>query len=182
MLCEVCGRQIFGKPYRAIIEGAKMTVCKDCAELGSASWEVMPKPPPVATLRLPRRLRREFRAQPKVSATRQPSEPTEGLELVEDYNLRVRQAREKLGLSHEDLGIKLSEKVSVLRKIEGKKMTPSHRLASKLENALRIKLLVPPSEPKLPSAGLSQPREVTLGEIAHLKERKREVNQERGPS
>jgi putative transcription factor len=84
-------------------------------------------------------------------------------------------------LSHEDLGRKIGEKVSVLRKIESGKMTPDHRLAEKLQHALKIKLLVPPSEPKVPLTALPQPREVTLGEVVLLK-KKTGVNEERKPS
>jgi putative transcription factor len=87
-----------------------------------------------------------------------------------------------LELSHEDLGRKIGEKVSVLRKIESGRMTPDLMLVEKLEHTLKIKLLVPPSEPKVPSAALSQPREITLGEVVHLKERKTEVTKERKQS
>ena len=107
---------------------------------------------------------------------------TEALELVGDFGLRVRRAREELELSHEDLGRKIGEKVSVLRKIESGKMAPDLMLAEKLEHALKIKLLVPPSEPKAPSVALSQPREITLGELVRLKEKKTEVAKERKQS
>jgi ribosome-binding protein aMBF1 (putative translation factor) len=58
-------------------------------------------------------------------------------------------------------------------------MTPDLVLAEKLEHALKVKLLVPPSEPKAPSAALSQPREITLGDVVRLKERKTVVAKER---
>ena len=43
MQCEVCGRQIFGTPVRAIIEGAKMTVCSKCGKLSTGYWEPQPR-------------------------------------------------------------------------------------------------------------------------------------------
>ncbi|NIW12437.1 MAG: TIGR00270 family protein [Candidatus Thorarchaeota archaeon] len=173
MRCEVCGRRIVGKPYRATIEGAKMIVCGNCVKLSSTSWELPP----------PRRVKRLVKpSSPKIMRKRQPQEPTQELELVGDFSSRVRQGREKLGLSHEDLGRKIGEKVSVLRKIESGKMTPDHKLASKLEHTLRVKLLVPLSEPKVPSTRLSQPREVTLEEVAHVKKRKTEATEEREQS
>ena len=172
--CEVCGRQIIGKPYKAVIEGAKMVVCGNCAKLGSAYWEETPQ----------RRIKRIAKPLPKISVSgkKQPPRLAEALELVDNFGLRIRRAREGMELSHEDLGRKIGEKVSVLRKIESSKMTPDHMLAEKLQHALKIKLLVPPSEPKVPSAALSQPREVTLGDVIRLKEKKTEVNQERKPS
>jgi len=169
--CEVCGRQIVGKPYKAVIEGAKMVVCGNCVKLGSAYWEERPQ----------RRVKRTAKPLPKISFSgkKQPTRLAEALELADNFGLRIRRAREGMELSHEDLGRKIGEKVSVLRKIESGKMTPDLMLAEKLEHALKVKLLVPPSEPKAPSAALSQPREITLGEVVRLKERKTEVAEER---
>ena len=107
---------------------------------------------------------------------------TENLELTRDFALQVRRAREGLELSHEDLGRKIGEKVSVLRKIESGKMTPDTMLAGKLEHALKIKLLVPPSEPKTPPIALPQPREMTLGELVGVKEKKTEATKQRKQS
>lgn len=151
-----------------------MTVCGGCAGLGSVYWKA---PPPAKRI-----IKRGVRLPPKIPIKKQQPVIAQTLELVEDFNLRVRQAREKLGLSHEDLGRMIGEKVSVLRKIESGKMLPDNKLASKLEHALKTKLLVPFSEPKLPPADLSLPREATLGEVARLKGKKAEVNEEREPS
>ena len=98
----------------------------------------------------------------------------ESVELADDYGARIRQAREKLGMDHEDLGKKISEKVSLLRKIESGKMTPDHLLTEKLQHALKIKLLVPVSEPKVPSKALasSRPSAPTLGDIVLVKKEK----------
>jgi putative transcription factor len=175
MQCDVCGHSIERKPYRAIIEGAKMTVCEECAKLGSVSWEaphvqrtVMKKV--ASPLRIPLK-----KSKPDL-------EPTQTLELIGNLSLRLRKAREKLGLSHEDLGRKIGERISVLRKIESGKMVPDNKLASKLEHELKIKLLVPLSEPKIKSVSLSTPREATLGDIAQIKRKKVEESEERKPS
>ena len=98
----------------------------------------------------------------------------ESVELAEDFGAKIRQAREKLGMDHEDLGKKISEKVSVLRKIESSKMTPNNLLVEKLQHALKIKLMVPVSEPKVPSKVLvsSRPSAPTLGDIALVKKEK----------
>lgn len=167
MRCEVCGRRIMGPPYKAMIEGVKMLVCGECVKLGSVSWEAKAEP----------RLKRiAKRLPPPVLRTRkQPSITVEeNLELIDDFSLKVRQAREKFGLSHEDLGKKISEKVSVLRKIEGGKMTPDNLLVEKLQHALRIKLLMPVSEPKIPKKALAPTHSAarTLGDIAQVKKEK----------
>ena len=167
MRCEVCGRRIIGPPFRAMIEGAKMTVCNKCVKLGSVFWEAKTEP------RL-RKVAKRLPSAPVLSPRKQPPLPTgESLELIDDFGMKVRQAREKMGLSHEDLGKKISEKVSVLRKVESGKMTPDNLLTEKLQHALRIKLLMPVSEPKVPVEALaSRPAAPTLGDIAQVKKEK----------
>jgi len=141
-------------------------VCGNCAKLGSVYWEAKtePKLKKVAK-RLPQPILAP-RKQPPISVA-------ETLELVDNFGAKVRQAREKMGLSHEDLGKKISEKVSVLRKIESGKMAPDNLVVEKLQHALRLKLLVPVSEPKVPPKALaSKPAISTLGDIAQVKKEK----------
>ena len=167
MQCEVCGRQIFGNPIRSIIEGAKMRVCAECAKLGSGYWE--PKPQ--------RRAKRSPKPQPITPLLKRKlrSTVTETLELVGDLGQRVRQAREGLELSHEDLGRKIREKVSLIRKIESGKMVPNLGLAERLEHALKIKLRVPQEEPEVQPVSLSKPRGATLGDLLQLKVKDKEA-------
>jgi putative transcription factor len=168
--CEVCGRQIIGKPHRVIIERAKMTTCSKCAELGSSYWKSEPRKPrssarrksKIAVRSAPVRRRRSFNVP-------------EDLVVTDDYASLVRQAREKSNLAQEDLGRMIGEKVSVISKVESGKMIPSQKLAGKLEHALRIKLLVPLTEPKTSSLPSPPSRSLTLGEIALLKEGKKEA-------
>lgn len=97
-------------------------------------------------------------------------------ELVENYHVKIRQAREKLGFSHEDLGKRMSEKVSLLRKIETGKMTPDNRLATLFERTLKIKLIVPAKEEKTPQTTVSKAagRELTLGDLIKLDKKGKE--------
>lgn len=168
MRCEVCGRKIHGKPVKAMIEGAKLTVCSECAKYGTIVSEE------------PKTQQQSIQLKPKTK----PSKPSSilavkprkieeaSLELVDDYDVRVRQARERLGLTHEELGKKINEKVSVLKKIETRKIKPDNRLAAKLEHVLKIKLLVPASEENVSAVHVSkQPsRALTLGDLIHLDE------------
>ncbi|MFQ6068511.1 MAG: multiprotein bridging factor aMBF1 [Candidatus Bathyarchaeia archaeon] len=173
MHCEVCGRRITGKPYKAIIEGARLVVCNDCAMLGSISWEIKTLKPAKSTVKTQGLLKRKS----KVSARQQSSlEPA--MELVEDFGTRIRQAREALRLSHEDLGRKINEKVSVLKKLEGYKMTPDNKLAEKLQHVLKIKLFVPATKEKLPKKLLttaSVSKTITLGDLIKDKKKQSEV-------
>jgi len=88
-------------------------------------------------------------------------------ELVNGYANQIRVAREKLAISHEDLGKKISEKASLLRHIESGKVAPNNQLASKLEHALKIKLMVPIADEKV--ATMSKASEgLTLGDLIEL--------------
>jgi putative transcription factor len=160
--CEVCGRRIRGKAYKAIIEGARLVVCSDCATLGSMSWEMKTPKPSEPGTKLKKPLKRKLR----LSTNRQSLlEPT--LELVDDFNARIRRAREKKGLSHEDLCGKINEKISVLKKLESRKMTPDNKLAEKLQHALKIKLLVPATKERTSKKLLTTTpsKALTLGDL-----------------
>lgn len=98
---------------------------------------------------------------------------SEDIVVVEGYGSLVRRAREKLGLSHEELGRRIAEKVSVLKKIENEKMVPDQKVSEKLEHILGIKLMVPLVVPKVPLDSAPKIKGVTLGEIAELKDAKR---------
>ena len=174
MRCEVCGHKIYGAPTRALIEGAKLTVCSECAKHGKIIYE---EPAPKQEL-----ARKPFVSMPvKRKVAKATVDTTQ--EIVEGYDSKIRQARENLGMSHEDLGKKINEKASVLRKIETGKMTPNNQLVTKLEHTLKIKLLVPVAEEKgtqqIPKA---QSRELTLGDLMQLNKKGTEAPAERKPS
>jgi putative transcription factor len=173
--CEVCGRKIRGEPITALIEGAKLTVCAECSKHGKIIYE---EPKPKALMSKPSGARPLLSVQIK-----KPPEITvdTSIELVENYGEKIRHAREKFGLSHEDLGKRLNEKVSLLKKIEMEKMAPDNMLATRLEHALRIKLIVPASEEKIPQTKIPRTasEELTLGDLMNLdsdgKEEKKEA-------
>ena len=102
-------------------------------------------------------------------------------EVTEDYATTIRAAREKLNLTHDELGKRINEKASVLRNLEAGKMSPNNQLASKLEHLLKIKLLVPVSEEKvttLPHAN----QELTLGDLIEINKKGGEAPTGRKPS
>jgi len=61
-------------------------------------------------------------------------------ELAQDYDERIRNARETTDMSQEDLANKLNEKASLIRKLERGDTLPSDDVQTKLENALEITL------------------------------------------
>ena len=155
-----------------MIEGAKLTVCGKCAKLGTIIWDETKPKTPMPSVKAPTR-----RLTSKTKSKKPQQAAVESvLELVEDFDVKIRLAREKLGLSHEDLGKKISEKVSVLKKIETGKMTPDNKLAAKLEHALTVKLLVPVSEETVQQTKIPKPasHELTLRDIIQLRKKKME--------
>ncbi len=172
MRCEVCGRKIHNDPIRAVIEGAKLTVCVECSKHGKIVYDepAAPKSPLLTVAsasgkpkRQPQMMQKKRQLIAKVEITQ---------ELVDGYAAKIRVAREKLGLSHEDLGLKISERASVLKHIELGKMEPNNLLANKLERTLKIKLLVPieVEQPGDSPKAVAKDQEMTLGDLIEFKD------------
>ncbi len=72
--------------------------------------------------------------------------PVEDVEYVEDFGRIIREAREKMGLTQEDLAQQLNEKSTIIRKIEAGEFNPPIELMRKIEKLLKVKLIVPVEE------------------------------------
>ncbi len=171
MRCEVCGRKIHSDPIRAVIEGAKLTVCVECSKHGKVIYDepTAPKTPLAAALAASKAKKPVSMMQKKKPLVAK-VEITK--ELIEGFASKIRAAREKLGLSHEDLGLKINERASVLKHIELGKMEPNNLLVSKLERTLKITLLVPIEEEKpeeRPKISVKD-QEMTLGDLIEFKD------------
>lgn len=79
----------------------------------------------------------------------------EDLILREDYSRIIKDARETLGITQEDLGRKINEKPSMIGHLENGSMKPDDVLAKKLEHFLKIQLFVPFEETENEAAGTS---------------------------
>jgi putative transcription factor len=67
----------------------------------------------------------------------------------------------------------LNEKLSVIQKIEVGKIIPDINLARKIENLLKIKLLIPAQEEKGSCKTVEKPT-LTLGDLAKIKYKSKE--------
>ena len=175
MRCEVCGHKIHTEPITAVIEGAKLTVCVECSKHGKIIHQeevTFPK----LDLKKPKTPVAVVQKKPVVASVQITQE------LAQDYANKIRAAREKLALTHEELGKRINEKASVLRNLEAGKMEPNNQLASKLEHMLKIKLLVPVSEEKVSQIPKSASRELTLGDLMKIDKKDAEAATERKPS
>jgi putative transcription factor len=161
--CEICGKKIIGSPNRVLISGAKLTVCNSCAKLSTVTWT-----PSSKTSQSSKRTgRTSFKLKRRRKTIRTPSGLD--LELLEGYGNIIRNARRRQDLSHEDLGKKIGERVSVLQKIETEKMVPDQRLTRKLEHTLKILLLKPIDNVKSQSDLTTKPLKLTLGDVVTIK-------------
>jgi len=152
--CEVCGREIRGKPYRRVIEGARMVVCEQCSRFGSEEWSPKPTPPPRARLR-----------------RRDEVESAESLAPVEGYGSLIREARERLRLEHKEFARILGEKISTVKNLEKEELVPNQALAQKIKRILKIDVLTRETAETtfIPSPQKGAP---TIGDLVKLKERK----------
>ncbi|MCW4006490.1 MAG: multiprotein bridging factor aMBF1 [Candidatus Bathyarchaeota archaeon] len=172
MRCEVCGRKIRESPMRVVIEGAKLTVCGSCAKHGQATWEpAAPKPAPVPQMQPS--LGSPFKGPIPIKKRVVKAKVDTTKEVISDYAEVIKHAREKAGLSVEDLGMRISEKASVLRKIELGKIAPTNQLIARLEHELKVSLLVSVAEEKDVAQSVSKAsnRELTLGDLIEFKKK-----------
>lgn len=161
MFCEVCGNEIQGRPGRALVEGATLVVCGDCAGLGT-SLPGFPSRPRARSPTMPRIVpatRSHVERLPRV---------VEESELVPDFPRIIKQAREKQGLSQQQLAFKAKETITMIQKIELGKVEPPTKLSAELEHILRVKLLAPKEEVEIPIPPLKQSGNegATLGDVA----------------
>ncbi|MEM2127201.1 MAG: multiprotein bridging factor aMBF1 [Candidatus Bathyarchaeia archaeon] len=154
MRCEVCGREIRGPPLRRIIEGGRLTVCSQCARFGDEEWTPTPPKPPQ-----------------KGRGSAGDLSKIEDITLVEDYGMRIKEARERMNMTVEELARRIGEKESVIKKLEKEELVPNEALVQKLRRTLKVELLVPEERGfKISSSKPVEGRR--LGDLLKLKEEK----------
>ena len=164
MKCEICGKPIEGRPIRTKIDGSVLEVCKECSKFGRVQ-----KDTPLERKFVSRNKNGnpQKRPQARQNVQRRREEPMD--ELVEDYNVIIRKARESKGWTREELGAKMYEKVSVINRIESGKMEPDVKLAKKFEKTLNITLIEKYDDMDLESFKSSASGPNTLGSIVKIK-------------
>ncbi|MEM0075397.1 MAG: multiprotein bridging factor aMBF1 [Conexivisphaerales archaeon] len=128
--CEVCGGNIYGDPLRVEIDDAILLVCSKCAKLGK----------PVRESIVVQQARDKEPAVARVYRRVNDIIPDEDLNIREDYASVIKNARQSMNLTQEQLGMKVNEKSSVIAKLESGKLKPSIQLAKKLEHVMHIRL------------------------------------------
>ena len=93
MQCEICGAEIPGTPNRIVIDRSTLDVCKSCARFGKAEDKWTPVPRKVVPVE------RAFTARRPQSR----DHFKDLVEIVPEYGRVIREAREKLGLTPDEL-------------------------------------------------------------------------------
>jgi len=131
MLCEMCGAESVSLESRKV-SGSVLRVCTSCAGMGKeTSYRESVG-------------HRAFVAQTlekREQKTRYKDISSEDKVLISNYGRVVRKAREKRGLDHNALALKISEKKSIVTSVESGNMRPNEKLIRKLENFLKINLM-----------------------------------------
>ncbi|MEX2680355.1 MAG: multiprotein bridging factor aMBF1 [Candidatus Sigynarchaeota archaeon] len=146
MSCEICGRELRGRGITVIVEGARLTVCRECAELGervrdeprgkvvvksSPGRQGIVKTPPAAR---PQPVQKQI---PVRKQNHQFSE--ENQEIVDNYAEIVKKARGAMSI--DEFAASLKEKATVIHKIETGKLKPTIKLARRIEKLYKVKLV-----------------------------------------
>lgn len=120
----MCGAKT--KLFRTEIESTEMNVCRDCSKFGKVLAEV-----------------KELEKPKKIKEVIKDTGPyIELLQVVvEDYAQKIKNARESLNLKQKELAEKISEKESLIHKIETGSFEPGMGMTRKLEKFLKIKLV-----------------------------------------
>ena len=125
--CEICGIQILEKADRVYVEGNLLTVCKSCSKRGKPSSYQQN----IQKIGFPR---------PKKIAKTEKITFDDTRILVSNLSEVIRKSRMTRGLTHEQLGLSLNERASLLRKIESGSIKPDEELTKKLERYFRVPL------------------------------------------
>ena len=112
--CELCGKDTF--LLNVHVEKVPMHVCQKCSTYGTVLKET--------TKKIIKPEREEIIE-----------------DIIDTYALTIKQKREHLNISQQELATKIGEKESTLAKIEQGHLPPSFETARKLEKTLTIQLI-----------------------------------------
>ena len=170
--CEMCGTET-GSPKTVKIEGAELDVCDECAGFGT---EVRTEDTSSTSTKYSTSSSSSSSSSGSQSSSRGSGGGSrrdmfdEMDAVVEDYDDRIRTARESEGLTQEELADRLNEKASLIRKIERGDVLPSDDVQRKLEGELGVDLSMGGSDDDAEWSGGSSTGGTTLGDVVKRKD------------
>lgn len=150
MLCELCGKRI--AELNAVVEGSMLSICKDCSKFGKV---VEVKKSEIDVIKEKMNIKREKPNEYQI------------LDIIEaNYAERIKNARERKGLTQKDLATQVGEKESVIRNLENGHLELSFELAKRLEKILEIKVMSKPLNIELSKEKVDMGNEeLTIGDL-----------------
>lgn len=130
--CELCGRELVDEKRTVLIEGAVITVCRDCSKRGKPY--IMPVPTSKS------KIAGSSSPTPRISNPSRKIQMTDETILNPEFAKLIRETRLKKGLTQEQLGALMNEKAMLLRKFETGALKPDELFAKKLQRFLGINL------------------------------------------
>lgn len=153
MQCDMCGKK--GTVYTTLIEDTEMDVCKECSKYGKVIKKVET---PIKEVKLKKEKKPEG---PEIETLQI---------IVDNYAEIIRKKREQLGLKQKEFAKMLSEKESLIHKLETGSFEPSAEMARKFEKILKIKLVEEYQEIHK-KVKAEKGEGFTLGDIAKVRKR-----------
>ena len=138
--CEICGIQILEKADRVYVEGNLLTVCKSCSKRGKPSSHQQNIQKTGNPSSYQQNIQKIGFPRPKKIVKTEKITFDDTRILVSNLSEVLRKSRMSRGLTHEQLGLSLNERASLLRKIESGSIKPDEELTKKLERFFRIPL------------------------------------------
>ena len=153
MQCDMCGSE--ERLYKTNIEDTILNVCISCSKFGKIISEI----------------KSVEKIKPKKFTAVEPGPEKEIIDMVVgDFAEKIRTKREKLGLKQEDFAKRISEKESIIHKLEIGEFKPSLELAKKLEKALGISL-IEEYEEEHNAATRAESTITTIGDLIKIRKR-----------
>src|SRR3989344_2651043 len=121
MSCELCGREV-EEFVSAVIEGSTLQVCSNCSKFGQV-------------------VERKGKINVKPIKQVKRSELDDIEFIVPKYSALIKEARERKGLTQEELAKNINEKVSLIHQVESGHMKPDLNLALKIGKYFEIRLV-----------------------------------------
>lgn len=153
--------------YRVRLEGGLVSACEAC----SGSGEIVSKVS-VGAVKPKRKPEAPKTADVIVDDVPESKARLE-FDLVDDYGIKVKNAREKRDWTQDDLGKLVNETHSMIHRIELGKLEPTAHLARKLESKLGIRILSAHTEEVEPSKAKVAEKDLTLGDMIVMRKRTR---------
>lgn len=164
MQCELCGRES-SECKLASVDNVKMMVCPTCLRHGKAVRI------PSSESRGPADVSKGMAKRAKQRKKKDVYEKMTTV-LVDDWNQKVQQARQKMGWSREDLGFRVGEPTVTMAKIENGDLRPSDEVIKKLEKELDISLMEEVKETVKSSQGSNTRQGLTIGDLLKTEKEK----------